>query len=406
MNVKKDHTMKNKEFKSLFMLMINMFVIMMGIGLVIPILPYYVEAFGASSFELGLLIAVFSFMQFLLAPFWGKMSDKYGRKPLIAIGMFGFAGAEFIFAFATDLWMLFLSRMLAGSFGSAIMPAAMAYVSDRTSPEKRGHGMGMLGAAMALGIVFGPGVGGWLAEVSLALPFLFAGVAATLAGIFSLFLLPESLSKEKRAELALTADHSNQFVQMWQAIKSPVGFLLLLVFGLSFGLANFQTIFGMYALHQFNYSPSQVGFIMVLVGVIGAVAQGGLVGRLTLRFGDERVVLGALLLSGVGYVVMMLAFDLPTVILTTCLFFLGNSILRPAVNTMISKLAGDRQGMIMGLNNSFLSLGNVVGAMLAGLMFEWSMYLPYSMGALTMFIAFIATVYWLAKRKQAIKSTA
>ncbi|ADC50339.1 MULTISPECIES: MFS transporter [Alkalihalophilus] len=398
--------MKNKEFKSLFMLMINMFVVMMGIGLVIPILPYYVEAFGASSFELGLLIAVFSFMQFLLAPFWGRMSDKFGRKPLIAIGMFGFAGAEFIFAFATELWMLFLSRILAGSFGSAVMPSAMAYVSDRTSSEKRGHGMGMLGAAMALGIVVGPGIGGWLAEVSLSLPFLFAGIAATLAGIFSLFLLPESLSKEKRMELEDSADRSNQFSQMWHALKSPVGFLLILVFGLSFGLANFQTIFGMYALHQFDYSPSQVGFIMVVVGVIGAVAQGGLVGRLTVRFGDERVVLGALLLSGIGFVIMMLAFDFVTVIFTTCLFFLGNSILRPSVNTMISKLAGDRQGMIMGLNNSFLSLGNVAGALLAGLMFEWNMYLPYSIGALTMFVGFFATVSWLSRRKETIKTTA
>ncbi|TWI56207.1 MFS transporter [Halalkalibacter nanhaiisediminis] len=399
--------MKSKEFKPLFMLMINMFVIMMGIGLVIPILPYYVEAFGATSMELGLLIAVFSFMQFLLAPVWGKLSDKYGRKPLIAIGMFGFAGAEFIFAFATDLWMLFLSRILAGSFGSAIMPAAMAYVSDRTTLERRGHGMGMLGAAMSLGIVVGPGVGGWLAEISLATPFLFAGIAATVAGIISLLILPESLTADKRQELAQTVDNSNQFIQMWHALKSPVGFLLLLVFGLSFGLANFQTIFGMYALHQFGYSPSQVGFIMVLVGVIGAIAQGGLVGRLTERFGDERVVLAALLLSGIGYIVMMLAFDFITVIVTTCIFFLGNSILRPAVNTMISKLAGERQGMIMGLNNSFLSLGNVAGALVAGLVFELNMYLPYSVGALTMFVLMGATIYWLSKRqaKQTIRST-
>lgn len=399
--------MKSKEFKPLFMLMINMFVIMMGIGLVIPILPYYVEAFGATSMELGLLIAVFSFMQFLLAPVWGRLSDKYGRKPLIAIGMFGFAGAEFIFAFATDLWMLFLSRILAGSFGSAIMPAAMAYVSDRTTLERRGHGMGMLGAAMSLGIVVGPGVGGWLAEISLATPFLFAGIAATVAGIISLLILPESLTADKRQELAQTVDNSNQFIQMWHALKSPVGFLLLLVFGLSFGLANFQTIFGMYALHQFGYSPSQVGFIMVLVGVIGAIAQGGLVGRLTERFGDERVVLASLLLSGIGYIVMMLAFDFITVIVTTCIFFLGNSILRPAVNTMISKLAGERQGMIMGLNNSFLSLGNVAGALVAGLVFELNMYLPYSVGALTMFVLMGATLYWLSKRqaKQTIRST-
>ncbi|WP_017728686.1 MFS transporter [Halalkalibacterium ligniniphilum] len=386
--------------KPLLMLMINMFVIMMGIGLVIPILPYYIEAFGASSIELGMLIAIFSFMQFLFAPVWGRLSDKIGRKPLIAIGMFGFAGAEFIFAFATEMWMLFLSRILAGTFGSAIMPAAMAYVSDRTALEKRGQGMGMLGAAMALGIVVGPGIGGWLAEISLATPFLFAGFAALIAGVFSLFLLPESLPIEKRQELALTEDSTNQFVQMWQAIRSPIGFLLLLVFGLSFGLANFQTIFGLFAFHRFDYTPSQVGFIMVLTGVIGAIAQGGLVGRLSEKYGDERIVLGSLCLSGVGFIIMMLAFDLFTVILTTCIFFLGNSILRPSVNTLISKLAGDRQGMVMGLNNSFLSLGNVAGSLLAGLMFEVNIFLPYAMGAAVMFVGMYATIHWLSKRQQ------
>ncbi|WP_216829375.1 MFS transporter [Alkalihalobacterium elongatum] len=388
--------------KPLIMLMLNMFVIMMGIGLVIPILPYYIEQFGASSIELGILIAIFSFMQFLLAPFWGRLSDRVGRKPLIAIGMFGFAIAEFIFAFATQLWMLFLSRMLAGAFGSAIMPSAMAYVSDSTSDKKRGQGMGMLGAAMALGFVFGPGIGGWLAEINLATPFLFAGIAASLAGLFSLFLLPESLSTEQRSQNTIKQKEpkQNQFAEMGKAIKSPIGFWLILVFVMSFALANFQAIFGIYALHQFNYSPSQVGTIMVFVGIVGAVAQGVLVGRLTRKFGDDKVVLAALLVGGVGFILMSLAFDFTTVLLTTCFFFLGNSILRPALNTTLSRLADGQQGMVMGLNNSFMSLGNVVGALIAGVLFEVNIQLPYGLGAVTLLMAFMITIYWLHKKNR------
>ncbi|MBM7097358.1 MFS transporter [Bacillus sp. H-16] len=390
---------EKKRKKAFLLLMINMFVVMMGIGLVIPILPYYVESFGAGSIELGMLIALFAFMQFLLAPFWGKLSDKIGRKPLIAIGMFGFAAAEFIFAFATQMWMLYLSRMIAGTFGAAVMPTAMAYVADTTTEERRSKGMGLLGMAMALGIVFGPGIGGWLAEISLATPFLFAGIAASIAGLFSILFLPESHPAEKR-KTEDTGLKTNQFQDMWQALRSPAGFLIALVFALSFGLANFQTVFGMYALERFSYNPAEVGTIVMIVGLVGAVAQGGLIGRLSKRFGDERVALGSLLLSGAGFILMGLAFNYATLILTTCLFFLGNSLLRPSVNAMISKLAGSKQGLIMGVNNSFVSLGNVAGALIAGNFFAWNMFLPFGLGAFVMFSAFAATLLWLGSRQE------
>ncbi|WP_026689055.1 tetracycline resistance MFS efflux pump [Alteribacter aurantiacus] len=393
-----------KQTKSLLLLMVNMFVVMMGIGLVIPILPYYVDSFGAGSIELGVLIALFAFMQFLTAPFWGKLSDQVGRKPLIAIGMFGFAVAEFIFAFATQMWMLYMSRIIAGAFGAAVMPTAMAYVADTTTEEKRSKGMGLLGMSMALGIVFGPGIGGWLAEVSLSTPFLFAGIAASLACVFSLLFLPESLPEDKRTVKGELK--TSQFSDMWQALRSPVGFLLGLVFVLSFGLANFQTVFGMYAWDRFLYSPSEVGTIVMIVGVVGAVAQGGLIGRLSKRFGDEKVALGSLLLSGVGFILMSFAFNYSTLIVTTCLFFLGNSLLRPSVNAMISKLAGKKQGLVMGVNNSFVSLGNVMGALLAGNLFAFNIFFPFAVGASMMFLAFFSTILWLGKQKnKAIKHT-
>ncbi|PLR86673.1 MULTISPECIES: MFS transporter [Bacillus] len=384
----------------LALLSFNLFIIMVGIGLVIPILPFYVELFDANAQIMGLLVAVFSFMQFLFAPIWGRLSDKIGRKPLITVGLFGFAIAEFIFAFANGLWMLFLSRILAGTFGSALMPTAMAYVSDVTPPEKRGQGMGMLGAAMAFGIVIGPGIGGWLAEFDLSYPFIFAGIAATIAGVVSLLILPESYPQEKRTAEAVDSRSEGQFFLMKKALFSPVGFLLILVFIMSFGLANFQAIFGYYTMERYSYSPQQVGLIILITGIVGTVIQGGVVGKLVSKFGEERILTSSLLLSAVGFVIMTLATNFMWVLITTSIFFIGNSTLRPSLNSFISKLAGNRQGMIMGLNNSFLSLGNVAGPILAGTLYEWNIHIPYLFGAFVMIFGLVATKIWIAKKQK------
>jgi DHA1 family multidrug resistance protein-like MFS transporter len=383
----------------LILLSFNLFIIMVGIGLVIPILPFYVELFDANAQIMGLLVAVFSFMQFLFAPIWGRLSDKIGRKPLITLGLVGFAVAEFIFAFANGLWMLFLSRILAGTFGSALMPTAMAYVSDVTSPEKRGQGMGILGASMGLGIVVGPGIGGWLAEFDLTYPFLFAGVAATIAAIVSFLILPESYPKEDRVSGDEMEETVGQFKQMKIALSSPVGFLLILVFIMSFGLANFQAIFGYYTMERYSYDPGEVGLIILITGIIGTIVQGGIVGKLIARFGEERVVTGSLLLSAVGFVIMTLAPSFVWVLITTSIFFVGNSTLRPSINSLISKLSGNRQGMVMGLNNSFLSLGNVAGPILAGTLFEWNIHIPYLFGGFIMIVGLIATNAWIRKKR-------
>lgn len=383
----------------LALLSFNLFIVMVGIGLVIPILPFYVEKFNANAQTLGALVAVFAFMQFLFAPIWGRLSDRIGRKPLITIGLIGFAIAEFIFAFAVGLWMLFLSRILAGVFGSALMPTAMAYVSDVTDEDNRGQGMGILGAAMGLGIVIGPGIGGWLAEINLSYPFIFAGIAASIAAIVSVIILPESYPKEKRT-FDPNEKRENRFVVMKNAVMSPVGFLLVLVFIMSFGLANFQSIFSYYALERYGYGPQEVGIIILIIGIIGTLVQGVGVGRATKIFGEEKVVTGSLLLSALGFVIMTFATNFVGVLITTAVFFVGNSLLRPSLNSLISKLAGERQGTVMGLNNSFLSLGNVAGPLLAGTLFEWNIHIPYFFGAFIMLVGLVATKVWISKKQK------
>ncbi|WP_100403367.1 MFS transporter [Bacillus sp. FJAT-42315] len=386
----------------LLLLSFNLFIIMVGIGLVIPILPFYVEEFGAGARTLGALIAVYSFMQFLFAPVWGKLSDKIGRKPLITAGLLGFAAAEFMFAFATNIGMLFIARILAGVFGSALMPTAMAYVSDVTTAEDRGKGMGILGASMGLGIVIGPGIGGWLAEYDLSYPFIFAGIAAVIAATVSVLILPESYSKEQREQDAQKKANEpavNQWEQFKQTMLSPAGFLLFLVFLLSFGLANFQSIFSYYSWERYNYGPKDVGLIMLIIGLIGTVVQGYGVGKVTKRFGDRNTVLGSLMLSAIGFGIMTLATNFVGVLVTTGLFFIGNSLLRPSVNSLLSKYAGSQQGYIMGLNNSFMSLGNVAGPLVAGMLFEWNIHSPYLFGGAVMLVGFLFTYRFAMKHK-------
>jgi len=214
-----------------------------GVGMIIPIIPFYIESFGASGSVLGFLMAIFALMQFIFSPIWGSLSDQHGRKNFLLVGAIGNALSMLFLGLSSQLWMLYVSRALAGSLSSATLPTAMAYIGDSTSEDERGGGMGIMGAAMGVGMVLGPGLGGWLAEYSLHLPF-FVGVAlSALASILIFLILPESLPIEKR-------DPTHQKLQrpqicgMYSALLSPIGILLIVAFLLSFGLTDFEAVFG------------------------------------------------------------------------------------------------------------------------------------------------------------------
>src|SRR5690625_3377179 len=179
--------------KVLPILFIIMFLVMVGFGIIIPVLPFYAEELGASPTELGLLMAVYSLMQFLFAPMWGRISDRIGRKPVILTGIFGLAISFFMMALATKLWMLFAARIIGGFLSSANMPTVTAYVADITSEEDRGKGMGIIGAAVGLGFILGPAIGGIFSKSSLSLPFFIAGISSFVTFLLVLFLLKESL---------------------------------------------------------------------------------------------------------------------------------------------------------------------------------------------------------------------
>lgn len=374
---------------NLAILFFTMVVVMMGFGIIIPILPFYVTQYGAGGSALGGLMAVFSIFQFLCSPIWGELSDRYGRKPIILIGAFGNALSMLMFGLSPNLEMMYLSRVLAGILSSATLPTAMAFISDSTTDRDRGQGMGIIGAAMGVGMVIGPGIGGWLGGTNMVVPFFVAAGLSMAAVILIWAILPESLPKERRMIHPGNAIRLPDFGMMYKSLWGPIGFLLFLAFLVNFALANFEGIFGLYSKDRFSYGPEQVGTVMTMIGVISTLLQGVVTGPATRKFGDEKVILASLIASSLGFVFMMAANSFVTVLITVGFFVFSNALLRPAIASLTSKRAAGSQGMVMGLNNAYQSLGRVVGPLWAGFFFDVNLQLPYATAAGIMLASFI-----------------
>ena len=383
-------------------LFFTLVVMMIGFGIIIPLLPFYVTDMGGSGISMGILMAVFSLMQFLFSPFWGDLSDRYGRKTFLMLGIFGNGISMILMGFATELWMLFAARALAGVLSSATLPTAMAYISDSTDENERGGGMGVIGAAFGFGMVLGPGIGGIMSDISLSAPFFLAAGLSALSLLFIWFLLPESLAEEKRLKGA-KGFQGPQISAMWKALSSPLGFLFGLAFLLGFALTNFEGVFGLYAELRFNYDAKTVGMVLTVIGISSAIVQGVLTGPSIKRWGDSAVIKTSLIASSIGFLLMLTATNLTTVMLTTGFFVISNAMLRPGVASLISKRAEEGQGIAMGLNNSFMSLGRIAGPIWAGTVLDINLSYPYITGAFIMALGFIAAMIFLRKKPITIK---
>jgi len=391
--------------RNITILFFTLVVVMLGFGMVIPVMPFYVDSIGGSGSTMGLLMATYAVMQFIFAPMWGSLSDRYGRKPVLVVGVLGNAIAQVLFGLSTSLGMLFVARALAGILSSATLPTAMAFISDSTSEKERSGGMGLIGAAMGVGMILGPGISGVLAKTSLSLPFFLAAALSLLALILVILVLPESLPVERRDTAGRGRIRGPQFGAMRRALSSPIGLLLGMAFLLTFGLTNFESVFGMYALKRFGWGTEQVGGILMLVGVISVFMQGAMTGRLTRRFGELRVLRTALLVSAIGFGLMLLADSLPGVLVTVGIFVFGNALLNPVTSTLISRRTTVSQGVTMGLNNAFQSLGRMFGPAWAGMVLDLDLRLPYLSGAVIMLIGFGVSLIWLAEQPEARPST-
>ncbi|MEK3722014.1 MFS transporter [Paenibacillus sp. FSL H8-0034] len=362
--------------KQLAIIMVLLMTIFIGFGIIIPVLPDAIEGSGASSFHLGMLLSIYSLASFLMAPIWGSLSDRIGRRPLIILGTIGFSVSFFIFGIAGDnLTLMYVSRILGGLFSGAATTCAVAYVADITTEENRTKGMGLVGMSIGLGFIFGPAVGGILSQWGYQIPFYTAAGLAFVTFLFALVMLPESLTKEKR--------HQTQGakVSRWTAFIGTVKYLYVLSFFVSFTLAGLEATLLLFEKDQIGATSLQLGIMFAVSGVVGALIQGGVVRRFIKR-GDEARVIGiGLVLSAIGFVLILFSSSLVTASIYLSVFAAGNALIRPCVTSLISQKTKAGQGVASGLSSSMDSLGRITGPLLGAGIYQYSHQLPFYMGA-------------------------
>ena len=359
---------------------------MLGFGIIIPNLAYYAKEIGATTTEIAILMSIYSGMQLLFAPIWGRLSDKHGRKPAILLGLLGNAAALIGFGLAKDYMWLFIARSAAGIASAAVLPSVMAYVADVTTSEERGRGMGLMGAAMGLGFILGPAIGGIMGSHDM--PFFVAGGLSLLTFLFALVLLPESLQKSPTGEI-LGDRHewvSPREIFRQTTLKSPLTPLFLVAFFSTFSFSGLEMTFPLFIEDKWDYGEREMGWMFMVMGAIVVPLQGGLLGKLINKFGERCIVLTGLLLNALGMVLLLTAYSFASLTLYLTITGIGNQLIRPTNTSWISKQTRIGQGAAIGIMDAFLSLGRILGPLLGGWLYAKEAY-PYAVLAGILVIA-------------------
>lgn len=376
---------------ALYILMLNLFIALMGQGMVIPILPEYLKEFNAAGAAAGFLIAAFGAAQFIFSPIGGQLSDRWGRKSMIISGLFLTVISDLMFALATTLPILYIARFIGGIGIGLMVPANMAYVADITTSDTRAKGMGYLGAAMNLGMVLGPGLGGIIAELGIRVPYFFAGGLGLIATIIS-FYMPETLPKEKRILVNRAATREPIYAQIAQSFRTPYFPYLLLIFIMTFGLMNYETVYALFVEQKYGFDATKISIIITVGAVIGIVVQIWLLDFFIKKLGEIVLIRLSLIMTAIALLLMLITLNLVYLLLVSALFFAFNAFLRPTVSTLIANSAGDRQGYAAGLNTTYSSIGSILGPLFAGQMFDKFNNIPYIVGSFILLLALCLTL--------------
>lgn len=392
--------------KPLIIVFITVFIDLIGFGMVIPILPFFAETepFNATPFEIGLLLASYSIMQFIFSPILGRLSDKMGRRPVLFLSLLGSAVGYLVIGFGSVLWIVFLGRIIGGITGGNIS-TAQAYIADVTTRENRARGMGLFGAAFGLGFILGPAIAGILSKYGIHVPFLFAAVLSFVNAVALYFFLPETRNKELHKNLVT----KNRFAVLLESLKdSRFTTLTILYFLVIAAFSIMTTAFVLFTMFRFGYNAEQNGYLFAYIGFLAIIMQGALFGRLAQKFGEAwLVVVGCLLLAGSLFAVPFVGPDsggLVSLLVGIGFFALGNALSSPALTSLASKNADENeQGKALGIMQSAASLARAVGPIIGGFLLnnavnkidDFTIYRTFWTAAAIMFLALLVSIYFV-----------
>lgn len=346
----------------------NIFLMFLGISIVIPVLPTILYDLDLNGSDLGVLVAVFALFQMIASPFGGRFADKFGKKIIIIIGLLLFSISEFIFAMGDTFSILLLSRVLGGISAAFVMPGVNGMIGDLSTSEDRAKNFSYMSAVINTGFIVGPGVGGFLAEISHRMPFYFAGGLGIIALLFSIFLLKEA-SEDDSTETQKTK------------VKEPFPYKLFVVpiiimLILSYGLASTETMFSLYTAEKVGFEPKDISIAITGGAIVGVIFQLFLFEKLVGKIGEIKLTLFSLIYSVLILGAFLIASKYITVMLVSFVIFIGFDLIRPSMTNYFSKLAGNNQGTAGGLNSAATSVGNLIGPLVAGVAFDINIEFP------------------------------
>lgn len=389
----------------LIIIFITVFIDLVGFGMIIPILPFYAKTspFNATPFEIGILFSIYSWMQFFFAPILGRLSDIYGRRPVLFVSLMGSAIGYLVIGLANTLLLVFIGRIIGGITGGNIS-TAQAYVADVTSKENRAKGMGMFGAMFGLGFILGPAIAGILSKYGVHVPFFFAAGLSLANSIALYFVLPESLKRGVHPHLE---EKKNRLLELIESLRErEFGTLNLLYFLLITAFSIMTYAYVLFTAFRFGYDAEHNGYLFAYVGMISIIGQGVLFNRLVGRFGETSLAAAGCLLISLSLFSMPYvgpaAGGLAALLVVSAILSFGNSLASPALTSLVSKISADhKQGASLGIMQSGASLARAIGPMIGGVLLNNSVNAvdngtvlrTFWTAAAIMFVAFITAIY-------------
>lgn len=375
--------------KTLWIIALIAVVNALGYGIIIPILYSYSHSFGLTDFQNGLLFSVFSICQFFATPLIGRLSDAYGRKPLLILSLMGTVASFFMMAFAPSAAWLFIARALDGITAGNI-PVALAVISDTTEAKDRAKGFGIIGAAFGFGFTFGPAISALTLRWGIAVPFIVAGSVAAIACLVTALLLPETNTHKGKS----VARHVFDFRHLLHALVDPaIGTTLVVSFLVFLAFSTYIYVFQPFSVEVLHLPVQQISIIFTLMGIIGLISQGVIIPKMVKHFGERPVLVGAVLTSVVTYAFLFSIRAYPVFLAVILVQAFANGFPNPILQALLSKETDERsQGSIMGINASYQSIGQIIGPIAGGALATVFIPLPFLFASATMLVALLLSV--------------